>query len=94
MNWKGIPTYEDVLSNVYDKVDNCQTRTYTMLDQCEMERWVTGSKQMECERVDTNKFNCNSTIESVWVRVWDTKYYQEIINNCGMQWHEQYQDVM
>ena len=55
---------------------------------------MTGSKQMECERVDTNKFSCNSTIESVWVRVWDTKYYQEIINNCGMQWHEQYQDVM
>ena len=49
---------------------------------------------MECERVDTNKFSCNSTIESVWVRVWDTKYYKEIINNCGMQWHEQYQDVM
>ena len=33
VNWRGIPTYEDRLSNVYDKHDNCNVRTYTMLDQ-------------------------------------------------------------
>ena len=49
---------------------------------------------MECERIDKNKFNCTSTVESAWVRIWDTSYYKEIIENCGMKWHEQYQDVM
>ena len=33
VNWKGVPTYEDYLTNNYDKGDNCQTRTYTTLDQ-------------------------------------------------------------
>ena len=37
VNWEGVPTYEDQLSNIYDKRDNCQTRTYTMLDQYKME---------------------------------------------------------
>ena len=94
VNWKGVPTYEDFLSNVYDKQDNCATRTYTMLDQCDISIWLTSCKKMECERIDKNKFNCTSTVESAWVRIWDTSYYKEIIENCGMKWHEQYQDVM
>ena len=94
MNWKGVPTYEDLLSNIYDKGDNCKYRTYTMLDQYEIEERVTISKKMECERIGTNKFNCTSTVESAWVRIWDTSYYEFYIKNCGMKWHEQYQDVM
>ena len=91
---EGRSTYEDFLSNVYDKHDNCATRTYTMLDQCDISIWLTSCKKMECERIDKNKFNCTSTVESAWVRIWDTSYYKEIIENCGMKWHEQYQDVM
>ena len=33
VNWKGVPTYVDQLSNVYDRRNNCAERTYTMLFQ-------------------------------------------------------------
>lgn len=33
VNWKGVPTYVDQLSNVYDRRNNCAVRTYTMLFQ-------------------------------------------------------------
>ena len=33
LNWKGVPTYVDQLSNVYDRGQNCSVRTYTMLFQ-------------------------------------------------------------
>ena len=36
VNWKGVPTYQDVLSNVYDYGTNCTKRTYTMLFQYDL----------------------------------------------------------
>ena len=33
VNWKGVPTYVDHLSNVYDEGNKCAVRTYTMLFQ-------------------------------------------------------------
>ncbi|KAK8824633.1 hypothetical protein WA577_007029, partial [Blastocystis sp. JDR] len=84
VNWKGVPTYVDQLSNVYDRGQNCSVRTYTMLFH----------NRLSCETSDKKTFNCNSTTESAWVRVWDTSFYRDIIEHCGMKWHEQYQDVM
>ncbi|KAM7459190.1 hypothetical protein BLSTO_00094 [Blastocystis sp. subtype 1] len=84
VNWKGVPTYVDQLSNVYGNGNNCAVRTYTMLFH----------NRLSCETSDKKTFNCNSTTESAWVRVWDTSFYRDIIENCGMKWHEQYQDVM
>ena len=55
---------------------------------------VIRSKKMECELIEKNKYNCTSTVISAWVRIWDTTHYKSIIEHCGVQWHEQYQDVM
>ena len=55
---------------------------------------VIRSTKLSCEKSTQKTFNCTTVIESGWVRVWDTTYYQDVINYCGMQWHEQYQDVM
>ena len=54
----------------------------------------TRSKRLSCETSDKKVYNCNSTVESAWVRIWDTTFYKTVIDNCGMKWHEQYQDVM
>ena len=89
-----MPTYEDYVSDAYDHGDNCTTRTYTTLDQYGYHEGLTISKELECERIDKDKFNCTSTVISTWAQIWDTSYYKEIIENCGMKWHEQYQDVM
>ena len=82
------------MSNIYDHHDHCGVRTYTTLDQYENWQRVTISKKMECERIEKHKFNCTSTVISTWVRIWDTNYYKGYIEKCGIQWHEQYQDVM
>ena len=94
VNWKGVPTYVDALSNIYDNGNNCAVRTYTMLFQYLLLHWLKCSCRLSCETSDKKTFNCNSTIESAWVRIWDTSYYKNVIENCGMKWHEQYQDVM
>lgn len=94
VNWKGVPTYVDQLSNVYDNGNNCAVRTYTMLFQYSWSYYLTPSQRLTCETEDRVTFNCNSTTESAWVRVWDTSFYRDIIEHCGMKWHEQYQDVM
>ena len=33
VNMKGVPTYQDVLSNIYERGTNCTKRTYTVLYQ-------------------------------------------------------------
>ena len=55
---------------------------------------LMSSKKLDCVKIEKNKFQCNSTVVSTWVRIWDTTYYEYYIQNCGIQWHEQYQDVM
>lgn len=55
---------------------------------------VMFSKRLSCVEIEKHKFNCTSTVESAWVRIWDTKYYKWYIEKCGIQWHEKYQDVM
>ena len=52
------------------------------------------SKRLECVEIEKNRFQCNSTVESAWVRIWDTTFYKDYIDKCGIKWHEQYQDVM
>lgn len=94
MNWRGVPTYEDHLNNMYYKRDNCTVKTYTTLDQYERIISITNSKRLTCEDVGKGRFNCSSVIESVWVRVWDIASHKNIIDNCGMQWYEEYQNVM
>ena len=85
VNWKGVPTYVDQLSNVYDRRNNCAVRTYTMLFQYSLLHELTLSERLSCETSDKKTFNCNSTTESAWVRVWDTSFYQNIIEHCGMK---------
>lgn len=94
VNWRGIPTYEDYLTNQYDYHDGCGIRTYTVLDQCVFLFSLICSKRLTCEKIEKNRFECKSVVESTWVRIWDPKYHQHIITLCGKQWMEEYQDVM
>lgn len=94
MNWKGVPTYEDLLSNVYIRRDDCTVRTYTTLDQYIISIGLTISKRLTCEEIEKNKFQCDSVVESTWFRVWDAGSGSGILDSCGNQWYEQYQDVM
>ena len=94
VNENGVPTYEDYVSDAYDHGDNCTTLIYTTLDQYGQCKGMTISKELKCEQIEKNKYNCTSTVISTWVRIWDTTYYKDVIDHCGMQWHEQYQDVM
>ena len=79
---------------MYYKRDNCTVKTYTTLDQYDRIISITNSKRLTCEEVGNGQFNCSSVIESVWVRVWDIASHKNIIDNCGMQWYEEYQNVM
>ena len=93
VNWRGVPTYEDYLTNKYDYHDGCGIRTYTVLDQCVPRILLTCSKRLTCEKIEENRFECKSVVESTWVRIWDPKGRDAIITYCGKQWMEEYQDV-
>ena len=49
---------------------------------------------MTCTKKEGNTFSCKGKIESVWVRIWESKQWQYIIDNCGTKFNEKYQDVM
>lgn len=94
VNWKGVPTYQDVLSNIYNYGTNCTKRTYTTLFQYDLTDNVICSTPLTCTKKEGNTFSCNGRIESVWVRIWNVQQWQYIIDNCGMKFAEKYQDVM
>ncbi|KAK8832007.1 hypothetical protein WA577_005106, partial [Blastocystis sp. JDR] len=83
VNWKGIPTYQDVLSNVYTYSSKCGNRTYTALYHT----------PLNCTSLEDGKFDCVGNVESVWVRIWEAEQWQTIITHCGAKFGEKYQDV-
>lgn len=93
VNWKGIPTYYDLLTNSYSD-RNCTSRTITYLYQYAFVFVISSSTPLNCTKETEDKFDCRGTIESVWIRVWDVESQKEIISNCGEKYAMKYQDVM
>ena len=93
VNWKGIPTYQDVLSNVYTYSSKCGNRTYTALYQQFILSPLTNSTPLNCTSLEDGKFDCVGNVESVWVRIWEAEQWQTIITHCGAKFGEKYQDV-
>lgn len=92
MNWKGVPTYYDLLTNSYSDRE-CASKTITYLYQCAILQRMNRSTPLNCTKETEEKFDCRGTIESVWVRVWDVENQKEIISNCGEKYAKKYQDV-
>ncbi|KAK8794038.1 hypothetical protein WA171_003165 [Blastocystis sp. BT1] len=83
VNWKGVPTYRDILANLYEH-SNCTTRSYTALYH----------DILSCTKTEKNKYHCESTTINVWVRIWEEGNYKNIIDNCGSKFTKKYQDII
>lgn len=93
VNWKGIPTYYDLLTNSYSD-NECISKTITYLYQFALNYTISSSTPVNCSKETEDKFDCRGTIESVWIRVWDANSQKEIISKCGEKYAKKYQDVM
>ena len=54
---------------------------------------ISSSQPLECKEAEPRVFNCNSTVESVWVKVLDKEILQGILAPCAYLFKDKYVDV-
>ncbi|KAK8824265.1 hypothetical protein WA556_003588, partial [Blastocystis sp. ATCC 50177/Nand II] len=78
----GIPQHQDYVINNYSD-EACKSISVSLL-------W---HQPLECKEAEPRVFNCNSTVESVWVKVLDKEILQGILAPCAYLFKDKYVDV-
>ena len=85
INWLGVPTFEDAVSSYFNE-NQCGKKRFSYLYH----------KVLKCKKTsEKRKFDCVSTIKSVWIKVFDMDDYvmQQYVEHCNKDMNTKYIDI-